>query len=279
MSDPPARPPRSPQGDVGGSNDPMTDFEAALARLDADLARLAQVELEKQPTGGGARRRPAPAGPDTELASSVLGENCRALLEVLRKHCPDVLPGTDLDPGTVAKPVPLPPKQAGALLVDALRQSAATTATGRLPLPGAPLPDSVLWQDGADALLVDLVHSQVQLGDGQVTVVIPVRCDQLVRGVGQVRVLFAVGSPRRPAGMLAAASTHPEGPPVVVDRWGEPLTALAWQALLDLARAVAVHAGRDTDGAGLVPVALAASPDGLVVLPQARHPIDRVVAS
>lgn len=249
------------------------DFRGALARLDAELAGLDAADRP----GSRSRTRPPHVGPDGGLAASAVGDSCRALLQVIRKRCPDLFPKQDLDPGGVGEPIPLPARQATELLATGLRQAVATAATGRVPPPDTDLPEAVLWQEGADELLVLVGRCQVELGEGEVAVTIPVRCDQLPDFFGQVRVLFAVGSATRPTGLLAATSSKPEGPPIVVQRWGEALTALAWQALLDVARGVAVHAGRDADGAGLVPVALVASPDGLVVLPQARHPIDRVV--
>jgi hypothetical protein len=90
-----------------------------------------------------------------------------------------------------------------------------------------------------------------------------------------VTVDFVVGTPSRPTGLLAA-STEPRGPRVVVRRWGEALTALAWQAVLDATGGVAAAAGADRDGSVLIPVVLTASRDGIAVVGQARHEIDRV---
>jgi hypothetical protein len=252
------------------------DFRGALARLDAELADL-DVDAAAERDGG--RDREQSQGDVRRPAGSAVDDNCRALLEVLRKRCPGLLPADDVEPGGVVQPVPVPGKTFSALLVTSLRQAVATAATGRLPRSDSELPATVLWQEGADALLVDVARCRIALGDGEVIVTIPVRCDQILDRVGQVVVRLVVGTAARPTGLFAATSTHPQGPPVVVQRWGEALTALAWQALLDVARGVANHAGRDADTAGLVPVALVASKAGFVVLPQARHAIDRVIRS
>ena len=66
------------------------------------------------------------------------------------------------------------------------------------------------------------------------------------------------------------------GPLVVTEIWGEALTALAWQALLGVAAALAAESGRDVDGAGLIPVGLTATDAGLQILTMARHPFDRI---
>jgi hypothetical protein len=239
------------------------DFRGALARLDSELAGL-DVPADAGRSAAG------------RSATSPIDASCKALLAVVGKRCPGLLPADDLPPGDVAAPVPIPADAASALLVTALRQSVATAVTGRIPPPDAQLPTTVLWEEGPDALLVFVGSSKVQIGDGEVTVSLPVRCDQLTRGSGVVTVHLAVGTPERPAGLLAATSTFPQGPPVVVRRWADALTALAWTALLEVARGVARHSGRDIDGTSLVPVALVASPQGLSVLPQARHTIDRV---
>jgi hypothetical protein len=137
------------------------------------------------------------------------------------------------------------------------------------------LPASVLWQEGADALMIEVARIDVRVGAGLVTVTIPVICDQLRRGRGVVDVDFVVGTPDRPTGLLAAA-TEPRGPRVIVRRWSDALTALAWQSVLASLGGVAAAAGIDRDGAALIPTALTATPAGLGITVQARHDIDRV---
>jgi hypothetical protein len=76
-----------------------------------------------------------------------------------------------------------------------------------------------------------------------------------------------------------AAAPVPRGPAVVVDRWQDALVALAWQALLDAAAGLSAAAGRDPDGAGLVPTGWSGSTQGLAIRAQARHPFDRQPAT
>jgi hypothetical protein len=161
------------------------------------------------------------------------------------------------------------------LIAIAARQAALDAAGGRAASDEARLPATLLWQDGPAALLVEVGAIAVTLDEGLVTVVIPVRCDQLPRSRELVSVDLVIGTPARPTGMLAAAG-QPRGSRIVVERWGEALTALAWQALLDAAGGVAGAAGTDRDGAVLVPTALTASANGLAIVAQARHQIDRV---
>ena len=90
--------------------------------------------------------------------------------------------------------------------------------------------------------------------------------------------LFVVGDPKRPAGLLAVTEERPRGPDVVVDTWGEPIVAFCWHVVLQLATSLAAEAGLDEDGAALIPVALQATPEALVITPMARHEFDRTGA-
>jgi hypothetical protein len=170
----------------------------------------------------------------------------------------------------------VPQGDAAALAVLAARQAAAEAAEGRVPADPEQLPSAVVWQAGADALMVELAGIRLRTGEGMVTVAIPVRCDQIPRGRGMVEVDLAVGTRERPAGLLAAAS-EPRGPGVVVRLWGEALIAFAWQALLDSAGGIAAAAGSDRDGARLIPTAFTASRTEIGITAQARHEMDRLL--
>jgi hypothetical protein len=200
-----------------------------------------------------------------------LSQECQRLIDVVRRQCPGVIVSVPLAPGTpAAAPVPVDPRAAQSLVA-----TAALAASGLMLESGQTSGDSVVWTQGDRELLVLVAHVRIELGDGVIAVTIPVQCDQA--GGAEVHVSFVVGDPKRPAGLFAATEDRPRGPDVVVDLWGDALTAFAWQLVLDVAAGVAAHAGTDADGAGLIPAALAASPDGLSVLPQARHPFDRLV--
>jgi hypothetical protein len=130
-----------------------------------------------------------------------------------------------------------------------------------------------VWTQADSELLVFTGKVQADLQDGLVLVRIPVSCDQ---ASATIEVPFAVGSKDRPAGMVAATEASPRGPDAIVQVWGESLTAFAWRTLLKLATQAAWASGLDEDGAGLIPVALSASPDQLRILTMARHTFDRV---
>jgi hypothetical protein len=180
-----------------------------------------------------------------------------------------------MEPGSVTPPIPVPSGGVATIVGIAARQAVVAATGARVPTSPDRLPETVLWQDGADALLVEVGQIAVDVAEGRVSVVIPVRCDQLPRGRDLVTVDLVVGTPSRPTGLLAA-STEPRGSRVVVRRWGEALTALAWQAVLDATGGVAAASGADRDGSVLIPAVLTAGRDGIAVVAQARHEIDRV---
>lgn len=191
------------------------------------------------------------------------------------KGISDPEPTEPLNPGAVGPSIQIQPNEARTLITIAAQQSVLEAAGARVPSDPRQLPSSVLWQEGPAALLVDLAHIDVRVGSGLITVSIPVSCDQLPGERGVVDVDFVVGTADRPTGLLAAA-TDPRGPRVVIRRWGEALTALAWQSVLGSMGGVAAATGRDRDGASLIPVALTATPGALNLLTQARHEMDRL---
>ncbi len=244
-----------------------------IAELIADLRAAAEgAEASRERDPG---ERPGTPAPPRQDPRPPLDVACEQLIAVVRKRCPGLIPAAPIGAGTTVEPLPILAKEASALIAVAARQAVLTAAGGRAPADPSQLPATVLWQDGPAALLVEVGAIAVELGEGLVSVAIPVRCDQLPRGREVIMVDLVLGTPTRPTGLLAAAS-EPRGSRLIVERWGEALTALAWQALLDAAGGVAGAAGVDDDGAVLVPSALTASPAGLAVVAQARHTIDRV---
>ena len=203
-----------------------------------------------------------------------LERECAALVERLRTLCPEVLPATPLTPGAPGRPVPVDGPAVAGIVVTALRQAAGADMTGRQPPTDEALPRVVVWVDGVSSLAVELAAVHTETADGLITFTVPVRCDPRQRGA--VRVAFTVGTPARPTGLLVATPRRPGGPDVIVDRWGEALVAVCWRALLDASAGVAAAAGTDPDGTPLIVAALTATDAGLQILPQARHPFDRV---
>jgi hypothetical protein len=184
---------------------------------------------------------------------------CKKLLSEIKRRCPGLLP-----------PEPLPQGQSGARIELTPKDVTGVLRTAMSPAKNK----SVLWVDGDNELLVETSKVDVQFNDGLAVVKIPVRCDQ----AGRVTVLvpFAIGSSKREAGMLAATETQPRGPEEVTSVWGEALTALAWRSLLQVVTALSAESGQDVDGAGLIPIAMSASENGLSVLTMARHSFDRI---
>jgi hypothetical protein len=166
-----------------------------------------------------------------------------------------------MDEGVIGYPVFVEAKQASELVrVAARHASGLFRATKRT---------EVVWVDGDSELAVSLVELRIELADGLVRVLIPVRCDQT--GAQMVEVDFAIGSPDAPAGLFASTYRDPIGPELIVPAWGEALVAFAWECLLGLVTGIAGATGKDARGNVLVPVEASASERGLQIVPMARH--------
>ena len=170
-------------------------------------------------------------------------------------------PPKPLAAGGVAQPIVVDARHAAQLLQGAARRAAGLYRPTRRT--------EVVWVEGESELAVSLVDIQLRLATGLVQLRIPVRCDQVGKAV--VDVFLAVGAPDQPAGVYAATFRRPNGPPLVVDTWGDALVAFAWQCLLGLVAGVAGAIGKDDRGNVLVPVEMAATARGLLVVPMARH--------
>jgi hypothetical protein len=182
-----------------------------------------------------------------------------------------------LDP-KLFKPEPLPAGKASGevtLTADALPNLVRTAAlaVSGFDVDAADRAPTLVWRCGSSDLLVLPGGVQTRLAQGVIALSIPVRCDQ--SGDAFVHVSFFIGEPARPAGLVAATEPRPRGPAAVVDVWGERLVAFGWQIVVALVTQIAADSGRDEDGAPLLPTAMSATPQGLTVLPMARHAMDR----
>ncbi|MEQ6899112.1 hypothetical protein [Microbacterium sp. KR10-403] len=228
--------------------------------------------------GHGARLGDVPRCTHTVLlppildGGGILGRACAEAIAELRERDPGALPSR-LQPGEAGAPLRVAAARARDIVGIAAVQALADTRS-----PDDEPPSAVVWQDGADELLVLLDSIQVTTGDGTVTVTVDVACDEVpatrTGGRSRITVDLVVGTASRPTGMLAAAPA-PQGDALIVQRWGDQLIALAWRALLDAASGLGAASGSDSDGRPLIPVALTAAATGLTVAPQARFDADR----
>ncbi len=138
-------------------------------------------------------------------------------------------------------------------------------------IPAGSSPE-VVWVQGGSELLVHTAGIGLSCLTGQVTVSVPVGCDQVPEGA-RVDVPFAVGTEKAPGGLVMSTLSRPVGPAVVVDGWAQAVTAFAWEALLHLAQRLCAATGNDSGGRPLVPAYIAAARGVLLVQPMARHRI------
>lgn len=213
---------------------------------------------------------PSRAGADDDDApapgprAAALSEECRKAVADLRRRCPDAFAAEPLEPGGVAPDVKL-----RADLASELFSRGFGTVAG-----GADAEDGrVVWVRGDDELLLRTREVRLLPREGFLLVSLPVYSDQT--GDSVVVVTFAVGRPDAPLGLIMAAEERPRGEPVVVETWGDELTAAAWETVIGMASGLAAEAGVDIDNRALLPAALTASREAVAVTPQARHRVDR----
>ena len=194
------------------------------------------------------------------MADTVAPEFARFISEERRaERLPDS--GVQIKEGELAPPVMVDPGRAPELLrVAAKRAVGFFRPTKRT---------EVVWVHGDSELIVKVVDLDVKLTDGLIFVFIPLHCDQT--GDATIEIAFAVGTPDEPTGLYAAAYRRPNGPPIIVDAWGEALVAFAWQCVLGMISGIAGATGKDVRGNVLVPVELTASGNGIRIVPMARY--------
>ncbi len=172
-----------------------------------------------------------------------------------------VMPDVVLEPGTTAEWIRVPAKSAQRLVVEVARLVADLPRdAGR----------DVVWQSGANELLVLTDTTTLDVATGLVTIGVQVSCDQL-KEPAVVRVPLAVGTTKQVRGLFVSTFAAPDGPEVVTTVWADSLIAYAWECLLTLAQRLAAEAGRDQRGRPLQPGAIAAERGVLLVKSMARN--------
>jgi hypothetical protein len=151
----------------------------------------------------------------------------------------------------------------------------AATDVFRVALQGAAAPDEasptdeVVWVDGDSELLVFPLQARLVCRDALVLVGIPVSSEQ--SGDAEIVVPFAVGAP----GLVMATESSPRGPEAIVRRWGEPLIAAAWDALMAVVASLAAHGAAHAGDEIQIPVELSVAPGSLRVV---THTVDTPIA-
>jgi hypothetical protein len=156
----------------------------------------------------------------------------------------------------------IPSDEAQKLMLPTARLVADLPAGSRL---------EVVWVSGTSELTVNIAGLTFGCDPGVVTIGVPVSCDQVASAV--VTVSLAIGTAAEPSGLLMSTFTLPQGPPLIVDLWGEAVTAFAWEVLLHLIQQLSGQAGVDRSGEPLVPALIAADTDLLVIHPMARRSV------
>lgn len=177
-----------------------------------------------------------------------------SVMDLLREKLPKALPLDPVATGKKGADLPIPT----AALAKLMQLAAIAQSQDH---------KSVVWDDGVNQLIVDGSKVSAAVGDGRVTVKIPVRADGVKT---TMTVPFAVGSEKRVSGLVMATADRPVGNALVARIWGDALIAFAHQALLAASNSLAGASGRDVKNRRLIPRALVARRGSLTVESQAR---------
>lgn len=207
------------------------------------------------------RQKQAPPRKAATPARPSLGEACARAVSRFRGRKPRTVASKRLAAGGVAPEISLPARQAQELFQIAFANASGATNTNQ-----------IVWVAGEHELLVNAGAVQMAVTDGFVLVSIPVFTEQ--SGNASVIVPFAVGRAGAPQGLIMATETLPRGPSLIVERWGEPLIAAAWRAVVDMTSGLAAAAGVDERNQALLPATFVAHAKGIRVTPQALHRFD-----
>jgi hypothetical protein len=131
----------------------------------------------------------------------------------------------------------------------------------------------VVWSYRGNEATVRLDSLRTAVADGLIMVGLTLETDQT--GPQELTSVFAVGSGKQPAGLLAVTEDRPRGHGDLAATFAEAVIAACWRGLLLVITAVAAAAGQDADKDPLVPVALTATADGLIVHTIADHRLGR----
>ena len=173
-----------------------------------------------------------------------------------------IAPGLKLPPGRVAPGgLRIPVKHAEEVLRGVIHLVADVPADA---------PPTVVWVSGHDELLVRLDKTRLACASGIATISLVVTCDE-VRDDQRIDIAFAVGTLRRPTGLVMSTFDRVQGPAVITDTWTGALTAFAWEALVTMAQQLAAAQGKDSTGKPLVPASIAAEPGLLLINSMARN--------
>ena len=182
--------------------------------------------------------------------------------------------------GVKRKP-PLLPGKLGTPFTIATKEASTLFQLAFIDAAGAPTGQSnagqprgeVVWTDGDSELLVHAGRSRLVLIDGFALAGIPVYTEET--GEVEVVVPFATGTPKEPLGLVVATEPEPRGPPALTARYGDPLVAAAWQAMLSVVKELSAASGVDAHLNPLLPAVLSTSGMGLHLTAQARFLFDR----
>ncbi|MBY6069760.1 MULTISPECIES: hypothetical protein [Marinobacter] len=134
-----------------------------------------------------------------------------------------------------------------------------------LPRNSTPL---VVWTKGDSELLIHSDQTRIQFSSGVITVTVTAECEE--HGKLRIPVPIGVGTKQSPSGLVMSTFEDLEGPEELILAWRDAIQAFAWESVLEVASVLCAEVGNDKRGLPLVPGAIAAAPNKMLVQPVAR---------
>lgn len=134
-----------------------------------------------------------------------------------------------------------------------------------LPRNSTPL---VVWTKGDSELLIHSDRTRIRFSSGVITVTVTAECEE--HGKLKIPVPIGVGTKQAPSGLVMSTFEDLEGPEELISAWRDAIQAFAWESVLEVASVLCAEVGNDKRGLPLVPGAIAAAPNKMLVQPVSR---------
>ena len=106
----------------------------------------------------------------------------------------------------------------------------------------------VVWTEDGSEVIVHTDTLQINAQTGLLTISVEMSCDQTGRST--VTVKFFIGDQEDLSNLVGVKEESPDGPPILVGRWAQPLQDVVWSVLLEQGEMISSSDGATLRGVG-----------------------------
>ena len=106
----------------------------------------------------------------------------------------------------------------------------------------------VVWTEDGSEVIVHTDTLQINAQTGLLTISVEMSCDQTGRSTVTVR--FFIGDQDDLSNLVGVKEESPDGPPILVGRWAQPLQDVVWSVLLEQGEMISSSDGATLRGVG-----------------------------